>query len=198
MKYNTFSGGVEPGGLHSKQDIKVLICYILCNVESMHKGDMIASLSEDGIANYFDSGEAFSELVSSGSVGTVINSDDEYEIKDSGKIISEQLCSSIPVSIRERAVDSARLMLKRIKNEKENKVKIEKNKFGYNIICSISGGEFDLLKFTLYAPNMEQAEKIKYNFRRDPEAIYRTVLAVLTRKEETDGKLEDMLFDFMG
>ena len=197
MNYKTFSGGVEPGGLHSKQDIKVLICYILCNISPIHKDDIITSLQEKGIANYFDCGEAFSELAANGSIGTSDKSDNEYEIKSGGRIISEQLYSSIPISVRERALEAVKHTLRRIKNEEENKVKIEKTKFGFNVICSISGGEFDLLKFTLYVPDMEQAEKVRDNFRRDPAVLYRMVLAVLTRKKEMDEKLRDVLSDFI-
>lgn len=197
MSYKTFSGGVEPGGLHSKQDIKVLICYILCNIKAMRKEDIISALQEDGLVNYFVAGEAFSELVSNGSIGIIDESSDEYEIKKSGKIISEQLYSYIPISVRQRAINAALSVMKRVKNEKENKVKVDKNKFGYNVTCSISGGEFDLLKFTIYVPDMDQAEKVKENFRKDTEGVYHSVLAVLTRKKEIDSNLKSMLTDLM-
>ena len=196
MNKNTFSGGVEPGGLRSRQEIKVLICYMFCKIGSMSKENVLSALQEKGLANYFEAGEAFSELVYGGNLNLDKNTG-KYTISESGKLISDQLYSSIPLSVRENAVDSGIAVIKRAKIEEENKIKIEQNDFGYNVVGSISGGEFDLLKFSLYVPDINEAEKVKKNFRGDPEALYRMVLSVLTRKKEIGESLKDMLSDLM-
>ncbi len=196
MNENTFTAGVEPGGLRSKQDIKVLICYMLDKIGDMNKQDILSALQEKGLANYFEAGEAFSELVYGGNIE--INKDSEkYTLKKSGKIISDQLYAVIPLSVRERALDSGISTLRRVKNEEENKVKIEKNEFGYTVICSISGGEFDLLRFNLYVPDIKQAEKVKENFRKDPGGIYYAVLSLMTRKKDINKELKDRLSNLM-
>lgn len=197
MEPETFSEGVNPGGLRSKQDIKVLICYILSNIREISKTDIISVFQEEGLANYFEIGEAFLELISAQNIKVKNEKYGMYEISESGRMISDQLCLSLPFSVRERAINSSIATIKRRKNEEENRVKIEKNEFGYNVICSISGGNFDLLKFTIYAPNIEQAEKLKQNFRRDPEGLYRIVLAILTRNKEMNQGFKNMLSDLM-
>lgn len=196
MNKDTFLGGVEPGGLRSKKDIKVLICYIFCQIGSMGKQDILSALQAKGLANYFEAGEAFSELVYGKNVSFDKDSG-KYILNESGRMISDELYNSIPRSVREKALDSVKLTLKRAKNEEENKLKIEKNDFGYDVVGNISGGEFDLLSFKLYVPDMEQAEKVKENFRKDPEAFYQTVLSVLTRKKEMGNELKNMLSALM-
>ena len=32
--YDAFSQGVKPGGLRSRNEIKILICYIICKIDS--------------------------------------------------------------------------------------------------------------------------------------------------------------------
>ncbi len=196
MNNDTFVGGLEPGGLRSRQDIKVLICYIYCKLGNIAKQDILSALQEKGLANYFEAGEAFSELVNRKNLKLDKNSG-KYMIVDSGKIIADELYSSIPISVREKALDSVKFTLQRAKSEEENKLKIEKNDFGYSVIGSISGGGFNLLSFNLYVPDIEQAEKVKENFRKDPETFYRTVLAVLTRTKEIDEKLKNMISELM-
>ena len=74
MKYDTFSAGVEPGGLRNKQEIKVLICYMLVNVkEGISKNDLLTILQANGIANYFEAGEAFSDLLGSNNIKKLDN-----------------------------------------------------------------------------------------------------------------------------
>lgn len=196
MNENNFSAGVEPGGLRCKQDIKVLICYMLDKIGDMNKEDILSALQEKGLANYFEAGEAFSELVCGDNI-EIKKDSGKYTLKKSGKIIADQLYVVVPLSVRERALDSGINTLKRVKNEEENKVKIEKNKFGYTVICSISGGEFDLLRFNLYVPDIKQAEKVKENFRKDPGGIYYAVLSVMTRKKDITRELKDKLSDLM-
>lgn len=196
MDKDTFSEGVEPGGLRSKKDIKVLICYIFCNIDNIGKQDVLSALQAKGLANYFEAGEAFSELVYGGNL-SFDRSSKKYTLNKSGKMISDELYTSIPLSVREKALESVKLTLKKAKNEEENRLKIEKNNFGYDVIGSISGGEFDLLSFRLYVPDMDQAEKVKENFRKDPEAFYQTVLSILTRKREISNELKTKLSELM-
>lgn len=71
-------------------------------------------------------------------------------------------------------------LLARAKREQENRVEIKKNEKGYSVTCHVSDGEMDLLAFTLYAPDRYQANQIKKNFHRNPEIVYRAVLAAVT------------------
>ena len=186
MQYDTFFAGVEPGGLRTKQDIKILICYILASTTSgISKQNIVSILQENGLANYFEASEAFADLVSNGNIkleeGDEVGS---YCVTDTGRIISDQLHISLPRTVRERALSAAMSLLSRLKLEKENKVDIEKISRGYNVTCTISGGEFNLMSFTMYVPDMAQAKIVKENFYKDPTSIYNGILGMLTQNKE--------------
>ena len=60
--YDAFSQGVKPGGLRSRNEIKILICYIICKIDSgITKEQLNEILSSEGLANYFEVNQALSE-----------------------------------------------------------------------------------------------------------------------------------------
>ncbi|MDR1628069.1 MAG: DUF4364 family protein [Oscillospiraceae bacterium] len=186
MKSNTFSAGVNPGGLRSIQEIKVLICYVLSNIGTkIKKSDLISTLQNGGISNYFETSEAFSDLESNNNLICVDSEKEMYTISESGKVISEQLSRSLPHIIKEKSIKVINTFISTLKSRNENTVKIEKNNRGYNVTCGISGDEdFNLMALTLYVPDLGQAAMVKENFHKNPGIIYRSVLAMLTQNEE--------------
>ncbi len=97
-----------------------------------------------------------------------------------GREIAAQLDVTLPLSIREKTVAAAINLLARAKREQENRVEIKKNEKGYTVTCHVSDGEMDLMTFSLYAPDLYQARLMKKNFHRNPEIVYRTLLAAVT------------------
>lgn len=179
MNDNTFSAGVVPGGLKDKQEIKILICFILDKIEhSLKKNDITSIFQIYGLANYFEVSQAFEEMVSNKNIAFDEDSDSCY-ITSTGKMIVDELETSLPVSVREKALESAKIYFDRLKSEKENTVIIRKNQFGYNVCCKVSGGEFDMMEIKLYAPNMHTAVTIRDNFYRNPGAVYNNVISIL-------------------
>ena len=71
-------------------------------------------------------------------------------------------------------------LLAQAKREKENRVVIKKTDAGYKVTCHISGGDVELMQFSLYAPDLYQARLIKHQFHSDPECVYRILLAAVT------------------
>lgn len=186
MKSNAFSAGVNPGGLRNIQEIKVLICYILSNIDTkIKKSDLISTLQNGGISNYFETSEAFSDLESNNNLICVNNEEEIYTVSESGKVISEQLSGSLPHIIKKKSIEVINTFINTLKSRNENTVKIEKNNRGYNVTCGISGDEdFNLMSFTLYVPDIDQATTVKENFHKNPGIIYRTVLAILTQNKD--------------
>lgn len=84
------------------------------------------------------------------------------------------------MSVRDKALEAAAQMLSEAKIEKENKVEIKKVDSGYNVTCHISGGDEDLMEFTLYVPDLYQARMVKRNFLRNPGETYKLILAAVT------------------
>lgn len=181
MDFDAFEAGVAPGGLRTKSDIRVLLCYLLASTGAPLKPcDLFGIMQENSLANYFEVTEALSELQQKG----CITPSDEYPgcvtVSDAGREIARQLDGTLPVSVREKAIDSALNLLAKAKREEENKVEIQKNEKGYFVTCHISDNDMDLMVFTLYAPDLYQARLIKRTFHRNPGYVYRMMLATVT------------------
>lgn len=181
MNKNVFSAGVVPGGLKDKQEIKILICFILDKIgHSFKKSDLTSIIQMQSLANYFEVSQAFEEMIAAKNIVLDEDNDGCYILTQTGKMIVDELAVSLPVSVREKAIKSAETYFQRIKSKQENSVIIKKNKFGYNVLCKVSGGEFNMMELTLYAPDMNTAVTIKDNFYRDPGDVYNSVMNILT------------------
>ena len=176
---NAFSAGVIPGGLNNKNEIRILICYILDKFNiSMKKSDIILILQANGLANYFDTSEAFSELISNELVIKSNENSDEFLITNQGQIIAHELEKSLPKSVREKALQAVESYLERVRNEKENTVIITQNNYGFLVTCNIKDRDFKMMKLELYAPDLESANNIKSKFYKDPSEIYGKILGI--------------------
>lgn len=181
MSFDAFTGGIEPGGLRTKNEIRILICYLLASVNApLSKDDILSIIQDNGLANYFEVTDALSELVEHGNVMTSGENNELCTVSDKARMIAKQLDSALPPAVREKAVAAAINLLAKAKRERENKVEIAKDERGYNVTCHISGGDMDLMNFTLHVPDLYQAQMVKKHFHDSPETVYRMLLALVT------------------
>lgn len=183
MDFNAFSGGIEPGGLRNKGDIGVLICYMLDNINApFAKEDLVGIIQENGIANYFETISAITELVKCGNV-------EEYEeneqvmlnVTKNGKLISSQLHANLAFSVRQKAIGATLRLAAQKKLERENPVTVSKAEGGgYHVNFRITDGMRDLMSLTLFVPNMTEVNTVKRNFYQHPDKIYAAMLASVT------------------
>lgn len=193
MAFDAFDEGIKPGGLRSKDEIRLLICYVLSSVGKPFKLDkLIEILYENGIANYFEASEATSSLLKNGNIEPA-EKDGYYIITDKGKMISKSLSDELPLSVKEKTVASVLSLIKEEQVEQENPVTIEKLKNGYNVCLSISGGEMDLMKISLFVPERDMAKIVKKNFHKKPELTYKVMLALLTGNNDL---IKDVFSDY--
>ena len=177
-----FTAGIRPGGLTAGREIRILICYILAGVsEPMSFDEMTEAVLSDGIANYFEFADALSELCESGSVISFKTDAglSEYTVTDNGKIAAATLQNNLPLSIRERSVESAKEILQRRRIEKENLVSITKTEDGFKIHMRVTDIGTDLMELSLFMPTREQAQAVKDRFLQDPAGTYTGVLSAL-------------------
>ncbi|MDD6175570.1 MAG: DUF4364 family protein [Firmicutes bacterium] len=195
MEYDAFSAGVEPGGLRSQSEIRLLLCYLLKSVDLPLSRSMILSVIQDsGLANYFEAAAALEELSESGSLIVAENSaDPTYRIAQQGAMVADTLAERLPVSVREKSVSAALSLLSRTRREQENKVVFQKQKKGLVVQCHISDGDSDMMSIDLRVPDLLQAELVKKRFQSDPSAFYTAVLALLTGDPYLLGELQKEL-----
>jgi len=185
MNNNTFDEGIIPGGIRNKNDIRTLICYLLCAVgQPMSKDLILTSLQKKGLVNYFEASVCFDDLLKFQNIELIDEKGNLYRTTQNGKMICDQLETALPLTVRERAYNCALSLIEQQRSEKENIVKIEETSHGFSINCTIADSEIELLSLKLYVPDKNHGRIIKKNFQEQPELIYRSVIALLTRDKE--------------
>lgn len=179
MERDAFTGGVEPGGLWNKNDIRILLCYVLASVGAPLSRESIGEIIQGkALANYFEVGDALDSLVKQGNAA--VDEAGLFSVTDSGREIAANLDATLPLSVRDKALEAALRLTAEQKARRENQVELLKAENGYQVCCHVSGGETELMTISLYVPDKAQAELVERNFYRDPEGVYRLLLAALT------------------
>lgn len=179
MNHDAFSAGVEPGGLYSSQEIKILICYMLAGVgEPLPRHCVLEILSGNGMANFFEAGAAVDELIRV----RHLQEDDQglLHLTSEGRQAADTLVGMIPYTLRERSVKAAVQLLTRKRRERENQVDIRKHDTGCTVTCTIKDVDEPLMSLSLRVADDMQANLIKEQFLEDPTLLYRSLLAILT------------------
>ncbi|MBQ5630988.1 MAG: DUF4364 family protein, partial [Ruminococcus sp.] len=182
--------------LRSKHEIKVLMCYLFNSVkDKMSESVITEAIREYELANFFEVKAAFDELKRSENLAEdeIVDGEQTYRLTDNGKLVAEQLESTLAYSVKEKALRCAVELLAERKTLRENFVDIVKTDDGFQVNCRVSGGDTDLFSFTLYAPDEEMAQLMKKNFLSYPVTVYKTMLALMTKNREAiDDALEDI------
>ena len=129
MAFDTFDEGVVPGGVRSKTEIKILICYIFNSVkENMDKDLITQSITKEELANYFEISSAFDDLIKNGNLkeSQVVDGLQTYELTDNGKLIANQLESTLAYTVKDKAYKCAVQMLAEKKKRRENSAEIKR------------------------------------------------------------------------
>lgn len=181
MDFDAFSGGIEPGGLRSKSDIGVLVCYMLHNIDApFAKEDILHIIQENAIANYFETVTAIEELVKCGNIEYADENGELLVITQNGKLISSQLYTTLSVTLRQKTIGAIMRLITQKRLEKENPVTVSSaDNGGYNVNFRITDGMRDLMSLTLFVPTIEEVKEVKKNFYQRTDKIYSAVLAAV-------------------
>ena len=183
MEYDAFDAGIELGGLRNRDDIRLLICYLLKSVESPMTRQMLNdAMQEDGLANYFEVSQAIEELLKTGNIVFDVAGEDEvFSVTQKGKEAAEMLQTSLPRTVREKAVNAAIRLITRAKVERENNIEVEKDpNGGFKITFTLFDQNTEFMKLTVHVNDELQLEQIKNNFINDPAKVYSTIITSLT------------------
>lgn len=187
-----FTEGIEPGGLTTGQETRILICYILNSVKKPLSPTQINSIvQQDGLVNYFELSACMAQLVRSGHIVPAYNKDDEdyYAVTDLGVQTALTFERTVPKSVRDKAIKAAIRLLARVERDRSAKAVIEPCGEGCNLELRILDVDSDLMNLKVFLPDKIQAESIKREFLNDPALIYKGVLALLTGDMKAVGEL---------
>lgn len=192
MQNDAFNAGVEPGGLHSNHEIKILICHMLSEVpEPLTREDILSVICENGMANFFDTSAAIEELLASHHLEE--SKDRQLTATSTGRNAAITLRDSLPYTVRERSIAFAKKRLERRKNEESTDVVIRETENGFTVTCSIGDEGSSLLSLSLLVADESQAYLIREQFRSNPLLLYKSSVALLTGHHEI--KQNQLLID---
>ena len=183
MERQSFSEGIAPGGLREGAEIKLLVCYLLKSLDRpLSRAQINEILQEYPIANYFEVNQAMSDLIKSGNIISELCGEDEtMQLSARARFDVAAIESSLPRTIREKAVRAAWTVLSRERIRRESKVEVTQLPAGgYHVTFTVFDVDTELMKLTLYVAEPEQIETVKRNFYDHAVELYSDMLASLT------------------
>jgi hypothetical protein len=179
MRDGMFGNGVEPGGLKSVLEIKILLSYLLGISNSAVSEEVLKEVVlSEGIANYFDYSVAFNELLKGGQI--LKNENGELYPSETGKGLSREFYKMVPFSVREKCGKAYLKMLARDKSKKENRAEIVKKEDGYVVSLEICDIGSSLLKLDLLVPDENTASTARELFYSNTDDFYGAILGLLS------------------
>lgn len=192
-------GGIQPGGLTNDFEVKILICFLL---DSLKKNSPGAALSdgeqpglsfdelneifqETGLVNYFEFAESMSELEKTEHIRRQMTPDGEKEIfviTEVGSITAQTFQKTLPLTVREKTLETARHLTEVQKCMDEVDVNYHPVSDGYILQLTIRDIGSDLLNLNVFLPTEEECILVKENIQNDPAEVYSRILTALIEK----------------
>ena len=193
MAFNAFVGGIQPGGLTNDFEVKILICFLL---DSLKKNSPGAALSdgeqpglsfdelneifqETGLVNYFEFAESMSELEKTEHIRRQMTPDGGKEV---GSITAQTFQKNLPLTVREKTLETARHLTEVQKCMDEVDVNYHPVSDGYILQLTIRDIGSDLLNLNVFLPTEEECILVKEHIQNDPAEVYSRILTALIEK----------------
>ena len=171
------------GFIHEKLDIKLLILFILSRLPApVDRGtlDELCQQCDDGVG-YFDYSDCLGELMLS---GHVVGEDEEYAITDKGLRNCREVESSLPYSVRSKALKLLAPVEERLARAAMIRAESESGEDGCRVRLAMSDGKGEIISLNLLCAGEAQAKKMKKTFRRNAEEIYQKIVEILCEERK--------------
>ena len=175
------------GYIQSELDIKLLVLYIMDRVAAPIGFFTLIDLAmcDEGV-DYFLLNQSIDHLVETGHLTL---SNELYSITDKGRRNSEICESSLPFSVRDKCNRRLKELNETLRREAQVRGSVAEGEGGgwtVNLALDDDGG--NLLTLSALVGSRERAEDVVKRFKARPEAVYQSLLTLLTRDdpEEAD------------
>ena len=172
------------GYIHDLMDVKVLILYVLAQLEKPVTTQKIYELCyQDELLSYFDVHQALPEMVKTGHLETP--SEDRYLITEKGREAETLTHDSLPFTVRERARVAVERYEYQMQRERLLRSEIRKLESGeYMVVMGLDDPQGCIMNLELLAPTLQHARKLEAAFRKNAEAVYQSVMIGLLEEAE--------------
>lgn len=175
-------------GLRSTEQIRIIICYILADLNApLSRSAVQSALYDNGIANYFEISQAIDNLVEVGAIDVQNETEKMLTVNDKGKKIAKELENELSVYIKNKAVKAAKLthiLEKRKQHNDFTVTKVSEKRYKISITMRSgleSEGESDeLIHLDIFVTDSLQAESMRQSFFNNPVTLYEKIIEGLT------------------
>lgn len=170
-------------GMSNQTDVKIFILFLLDNINYPLDYSTIHDICiQNGYVGGFDFAACFSQLKELGHILEDGEADERYYvISPTGKMVAAELQSNLLLSIREKSLKSAMRLLSFKKRQATTTSSVEQREDGkFTFRCAITEPGGHILNLELCMSSRLQAEDMQKKFDKEPESVYRRLLAVLS------------------
>ena len=175
---------MQQAPLRKKSEMKLLILYLMDKIayplDYVTLNDMTTT---DGLIGSFDFSECFAELLDAGNIRELKdeNGDDVYLLTEQGERVVESLQGNLLSGIREQVYKSALSLVDFRVSGRKTEHTVAYTAGGKPVFTgSVSDARGTLFSVTLELETEDQLTRVRRNWEKRPEAIYKGVLAVLS------------------
>ncbi|MDR2753095.1 MAG: DUF4364 family protein [Oscillospiraceae bacterium] len=173
------SAGVGPGGLYSREEIRVL----LCDLARQLAQPLALAVAEDvfaaeGLANYFEFRAAVQELLREGKLELrQAQGEAQLVLPPAYTHAVGVLAEELPRRVRDRALHAAEQTQERRRRERDSRISLYPTDDGGCYMTFRQGeGSGLLLSVTVYAPDTAEAERLRDRFLENPGRLFGAVV----------------------
>lgn len=179
--YDALTGGIVLGGMRSKSDIRILLCYILRSLDApFSKAGLNEVLQSTSLANFFEVNDAMSSLLNTGLISSEdIEGEAYFTLTPQGREIADRLETDLPLNVRKTAVASALELLAKERAAFGAHADIIRLPKGYHVLLTIRDDDTVMMETKLYAADSIQANGIADSFMKNPGALYSGIIEAL-------------------
>ena len=182
MGFNAFVGGVQPGGLTSDFEVKLLICFLLDSIQQPLTFDQLNDILQNtGFVNYFEFTESMSELEKSGHISFTTSEEGEkqYSVSKVGSVAAQTFSKSLPLTVRDKTLESAQKMIAADQCMDKVEIDYQEADDGYILHLVMKDIGSDLLDLKMFLPSEEECVLLREKIRQDPAGFYEKFLFVM-------------------
>jgi hypothetical protein len=181
MDENFITAGVAPGGLYSREEIRLLLCVLAKRLtEPLTTAVAEQVFAQEGLANYFEYHAALQELLACGQLECVPQEGSlALVLPEAVAHAAGELSKALPRRVCDRAVHTAERLQEQNRREQEHQITVYPAGEGCYMTFR-QGEQKDLLmSVTVYLPGREQAQRVRAQFLENPGKLFAAVINAL-------------------